>query len=249
MVGVTAILAGRLRQKDCCDFEAPYQMLVSKVHICHDSRRDASNSSDPTVFCVVIFERGTSQEKGFGKCWVRVKVFSIRLKAVREERVSGCGGCWGDTSGAVSKELGQWTSLIFCFSPKPVLQLSSWFYSQSQLLIVRSHVDQNPDTYHRGFLIWSSRSNGMWASSPFSCTHKTFSPRLREQLMNSWEPNLAHFKYYCIVHHNGGNNLSNECAWSQSLYKMHSKSHSLPVLSEYQEGFPFSIQGQPPLRK
>lgn len=43
--------------------------------------------------------------------------------------------------------------------------------------------------------------------SPFPCTHKPFSLRLQVQLMNSWEPNLPHLKYYCIVHHNDGNNL------------------------------------------
>lgn len=97
--------------------------------------------------------------------------------------------------------------IVFCFCPKLVPKLSLWCSLQRPLLATRTHVKHNPDDLHRGLLICSGSSSGMWARSPFPCTHKTFSPRLQEQLMNSWEPNLAHLKYYYIVHHNDGNNL------------------------------------------
>jgi hypothetical protein len=55
-VDVTTIVTGKLRQEDCCEFEAPYQTLVSQFLICHDCKIGASNLSDPRVFCVVTLE-------------------------------------------------------------------------------------------------------------------------------------------------------------------------------------------------
>lgn len=149
----------------------------------------------------------------------------------------------GNTSGKVSEGLGNWTALVFRFYPKPVLQLGSCCYSQRPLLIIRALGNQNPDSLHRGFLTCSRGSNGMWARSPFPCTQKTFSPRPQEQLMNSWESNLAHLKYYCIVHRNDGNNLVMSVHEASPVQNTQRVTHSLPVLSEYQEGLPFLSQG------
>lgn len=78
----------------------------------------------------------------------------------------------------------------------------------------------------------------------FPCTHKPSSLRLQEQLMNSQEPNLAHLKYYCIVHHNDGNNLVMSVHRAGPCTKPRRSHTPLPVHSEYQRGLPVPIQGQ-----
>lgn len=117
-----------------------------------------------------------------------------------------CGWCQGNASGRVSEGLGRWASLVFCFRTKLVLQLGSWCSSQSRFSSPGPVWTRTLIFFTEPFICRRSGS-GTRARSPFPCTHKTSSPRLQEQLMNSWAPDSAPVKYYCIVHHNDGNNL------------------------------------------
>lgn len=95
----------------------------------------------------------------------------------------------------------------FIFLPKISSAVKPKELSTKPTSYHQNYVRQNCRHSSQRLLSICSRGSNGYGPDSISPHISCFPYGLKEQLMNSWEPNSAHLQYYCIVHHNDSNNL------------------------------------------